>query len=79
MSADTQLSSYTSQPCKNWRGLIPSHELERKAKGPLKNKMSMGGRMDKDDTHTVEYYSATKNTVLPFATTETLRELDSVK
>ena len=35
--------------------------------------------MDKDDTHTVEYYSATKNTVLPFATTETLRELDSVK
>ena len=35
--------------------------------------------MDKDDTHTVEYYSATKNTVLPFATTETLRELSQTE
>ena len=51
MNANTQFSTHISESCKNWCGLIPSHELECKAKGPLKNKMSMDGRMDKEDTY----------------------------
>ena len=52
MSANTQFSTHILQHFKNWLGLIPSHKRECKAKGPLKNKLSMDGQMDKEDTCT---------------------------